>query len=263
MKSHPAVPAAIVIKHVHASKNRVERHLGDADKVRRGLRALQEDAATLRASLSDQPDELAILERGLMALDYVGADIVANHERSIQIEQVFQSECKLWLNRQASRVRFPAPRAQIVYEPSKAREVETPVLPPQGREVETSTPDPKVAVGFYTMGDGTRVYVNFENEPVDPPKDATGHGAVPAKLPELVRSPEDGGEEEADTLDRPGADEEAYTELQDGAARAALEAIPRPAPPTRERNGGLPPIPLRPTLEDPEPSGPGIPNEVA
>ncbi len=185
MKSHPAVPAAIVVKHVQGSKNRVTRHAQDAENVRRGMRALLEDANALRASIQNKPEgyripanaveqEIVILERGFMALDFVARDLVAGHEQMIRMEQAFQNECLLWLNRKDPKVPVGKPQPAIVYEKSIATEVETPKAILEGQVPKgepTKAPDASQWAGFYRMEDGTLVFVNHNNEPIAPPKD--------------------------------------------------------------------------------------------
>lgn len=188
MKAHPAVPAAIVMKHVQGSKNRVTRHAADAENVRRGMRALYEDANALRAALQNKPDEIVVLERGFMALDFVARDLVAGHEQMIKIEQAFQNECLLWLNRKQPRVPVVPQKPAICYVPSKAMEVPTPKAilegqTPQGEP--TKELDATKAAGFYTMADGTKVYVNHLNEPIPAPSEEDV-----AKAGELVKAPE-------------------------------------------------------------------------
>lgn len=189
MKPHPAVPAAIVMKHVQGSKNRVTRHAQDAENVRRGMRALHEDATALRAALAGKPDEIAVLERGFMALDFVARDLVAGHEQMIAIEQAFQNECLLWLNRKAPKVPIQPKRPAIIYEKSVATEVETPKTILEGLETPRGEPtkeqDPKAWAGFYRMDDGTLVFVNHRNEPVPAPTDPR----VLAMVRELERDP--------------------------------------------------------------------------
>lgn len=189
MKPHPAVPAAIVMKHVQGSKNRVARHAQDAENVRRGMRALHEDATALRAALAGKPDEIAVLERGFMALDFVARDLVAGHEQMIAIEQAFQNECLLWLNRKAPKVPIKPKQPAIIYEKSVATEVETPKAILEGLETPkgepTKEPDASVFAGFYRMDDGTLVFVNHRNEPVPAPTDPR----VLAMVGELERDP--------------------------------------------------------------------------
>lgn len=192
MKAHPAVPAAIVMKHVQGSKNRVARHAQDAENVRRGMRALFDDANALRAALakSDKPEEIAVLERGFMALDFVARDLVAGHEQMIAIEQAFQNECLLWLNRKAPKVQFQPKPPAIHYEKSVATEVETPkaildgLAQPKGEP--TKERDASQWAGFYRMEDGTLVFVNHRNEPVPAPTDPE----ILKMVQELERSPE-------------------------------------------------------------------------
>jgi hypothetical protein len=189
MKAHPAVPAAIVLKHVQGSKNRVTRHAADAENVRRGMRALYEDANALRAALAQKPDEIAVLERGFMALDFVARDLVAGHEQMIQIEQAFQGECLRWLNRKAPGVPVVKQEPAICYVPSKAAEVETPKAILEGQipaGEPTKAPDASQWAGFYRMEDGTLVFVNHLNEPVPAPKDPQ----VLRMVQELERAPQ-------------------------------------------------------------------------
>lgn len=167
---HPAVPAAIVMKHVQASRNRVGRCESDAENVRRGLRALEQDAMTLRAALQSRPEDLAILERGLMTLLFVGNDLIASHETTIRVEQAFQNECALWLQRKEPLVRVEeesAPRP-IEHVPSIAHEVPTPASIAAGDEArgEVIPTDKTRPAGFYEMADGTHVYTNADNEPL-------------------------------------------------------------------------------------------------
>ena len=188
MKPHPAVPAAIVMKHVQGSKNRVARHAQDAENVRRGMRALEQDATALRAALANKPDEIAVLERGFMALDFVARDLVAGHEQMIRIEQAFQGECLLWLNRKAPKVPVGPREPAIIYEKSIATEVETPKailegMTPKGEP--TKEPDAGAFAGFYRMEDGTLVFVNHRNEPIPAPKDPQ----VLRMVQELERAP--------------------------------------------------------------------------
>lgn len=189
MKPHPAVPAAIVMKHVQGSKNRVARHAQDAENVRRGMRALEQDAVALRAALQNKPDEIAVLERGFMALDFVARDLVAGHEQMIAIEQAFQGECLLWLNRKAPRVPIGKPEPAICYVPSTAEEVPTPKATLEGLETPkgepTKGPDASKWAGFYRMNDGQLVFVNHENRPVPPPDDPE----VLKMIGELERAP--------------------------------------------------------------------------
>lgn len=167
MKSHPAVPAPIVVRHLQASKNRVQRAVLDSERVRQGRRALREDAMRLRATLRGREEDLAVLEQGLAASDFVLSEIEGQNEALIQIEQALQNELQLWLLRKEPLVRLAAPRAhEIHHVPSKGHEIPTPARPVQGEEVPTPAPDPKKPVGFYTMADGTRVFVNAANEPV-------------------------------------------------------------------------------------------------
>ena len=169
MKAHPAVPAQVVLRHLQASKNRIERAAQDAERVRAGLRALHEDSMSLRATLRDKPEELAVLERGLMSADFVLGEIVSGNEQLIRIEQALQNELKLWLLRKEPMIRMqqsPAARADVHYVPSKAHEVPTPARTVQGEEVPTPPVDEDKALGYYPMADGTRVYVNGNNDPV-------------------------------------------------------------------------------------------------
>jgi len=194
MKAHPAVPAAIVMKHVQGSKNRVARHAQDAENVRRGMRALEQDAMTLRAALQDKPEEIAILERGFLALNFVARDLVAGHEQMIAIEQAFQGECLLWLNRKAPRVPVQKREPAICYVPSTAEEVPTPKATLEGLETPkgdpTEGPDASKWAGFYRMDDGTLVFVNHRNEPVAAPTDPE----VLKMVEELERAPNNAAE---------------------------------------------------------------------
>lgn len=181
---HPAVPARIVVKHLQGSKNRLARELEDGRRTREGLTALEQDAAVLRASLEDRPDELAILERGLFALHYALEETERLRAMVMRMEQAVQIECVRWLNRKPPLLQLqtqpnggsmaqepprrngplPAPprksntRSDVYYDRAKAVEVPTdPKLlarmnaQPAGRP--TRQPDRRAAVGYYEMGD--------------------------------------------------------------------------------------------------------------
>lgn len=166
---HPAVPAQIVMKHIQGSKNRALRHAADADNVRKGLRALDDDSMRLRAALAQHPEEISRLEAGLMALKFRGDDLIAAHEQMIAMERDFQNECILWLNRKDPTVQVEAGPGPIEHISSTGHEIPTPASISAGdAPAGEATPEPAAdqVAGYYTMADGTRVYVNARNEPV-------------------------------------------------------------------------------------------------
>lgn len=227
MKAHPAVPAQIVVRHLQASKNRMQRAVQDSERIRQGRRALHEDSMRLRAALRGKEEDLAVLERGLMAADFVLSESETQNEQLVRIEQALQNELTLWLLRKEPLVKFSAPDRDIHYVPSRGHEVPTPPRPVQGVEAPTAPSDPKKPVGFYTMADGTRVFVNGDNEPVSfstPQADGSWlHTDTNQKLIAEPAAPE---------IEKAVAGEaEAYTPLAPEAPTLEQPA-PSPAPPT-------------------------------
>ena len=173
MKFHPAVPAQHVIEHITGSKNRTMRDMADAERTRRGLNLLKDISMRLRASLQGHPGEIEKLEAGRAALEYRITDLIAAREQVVEMEREFQNECLLWLNRKEPTITVEqisqAASGPIEHVPSVAHEIPTPAAYAQGeapKGQESVQPPEDKAMGYYAMNDGTRVYVNFRNDPL-------------------------------------------------------------------------------------------------